>query len=409
MTRQTDDTQTATVIIERIGSAGDGVGQLTDGSPVYVPFTLPGETVRVRLGRKRGRGTGGEAVERLTEAPERVTPPCPHFGHCGGCAVQHLAQDAYNSWKRALVVEALMRRGLGDASVTDLIVIPPGTRRRARFSAESRRGAVALGFHKRRGRRVVDIASCALLTPALVAAMVPLRKLCAELLRNSERLTLQVLDSETGLDLVIARQRPLDLAERERLAAFAEKADIASLTWNDEGLIARRREVRVSFNGISVSTPPGAFLQPSCEGEAAIRATVTAGLGEAKVIADLFSGCGTLAIPLARHRKVHTVDNNAAAEPDETRDLFARPLTGDELARFDAVIIDPPRAGAHAQAHTLATSTVPCVIAVSCDPGTFARDARSLVDGGYAIETITPIDQFPWSAELELVAVFRRV
>ncbi|MDP7540598.1 MAG: TRAM domain-containing protein [Alphaproteobacteria bacterium] len=409
MTRQTDDTRTTPVIIERIGSAGDGVGQLTDGSPVYVPFTLPGETVRVRLGRKRGRGTGGEAVERLTEAPERVTPPCPHFGHCGGCAVQHLAQDAYDSWKRALVVEALMRRGLGEASVADLIVIPPGTRRRARFSAESRHGAVAVGFHKRRGRRVVDIASCALLTPALAATMVPLRRLCAELLRNGERLTLQVLDSETGLDLVIARQRPLDLAERERLAAFAEEADIASLAWDDEGLIARRREVRVSFDGISVSTPPGAFLQPSCEGEAAIRATVTAGLGDAKVIADLFSGCGTLAIPLARNRKVHTVDNNAAAEPDETRDLFARPLTGDELARFDAVIIDPPRAGAHAQAHTLATSTVPCVIAVSCDPGTFARDARSLVDGGYAIETITPIDQFPWSAELELVAVFRRV
>ena len=314
--------------------------------------------------------------------------------------MQHLGQDAYGKWKRGLAMAALARRGLGDAPVGELVVIPPGTRRRARFSAERRRGSIAFGFHRRRGRRVVDIASCALLVPALADAIPALRALCADLLDDGERLSVQALASDTGLDLVIARQRDLTLAERERLAAFAEAEDIASLAWEDDGPIALRREVRVN----AVLLPPGAFLQPSAEGEAAIRAAVEAGLGAAKRVADLFSGCGTL----AQGRDAHRIDSNPDAKPDEVRDLFARPLAGDELARFDAVIFDPPRAGARAQAQALAASAVPCVIAVSCDAGTFARDARSLADGGYDIETITPIDQFPWSAELELVAVFRR-
>ncbi|MDP6952668.1 MAG: hypothetical protein QGF53_07885 [Alphaproteobacteria bacterium] len=401
MARRADDSEAVELTIEQLGGAGDGIGHLADGSPVYVPFALPGERVRLRPGRKRGRGLAAEVIERLGDAPERITPPCPHFGSCGGCAVQHLAPDAYRTWKRGLAVDAMARRGLGEAPVGDLVAIAPGTRRRARFSAESRRGAVAFGFHRRRGRRVVDIASCALLVPALAAALPALRALCTELLADGERLAIQALASDTGLDLVVARRRGPSLAERERLAAFAEAEDIASLAWEDDGPIAVRREVRVN----DLSLPPGAFLQPSAEGEAAIRAAVAAGLGEARTVADLFSGSGTL----APGRNTHRVDSNAAARPDETRDLFARPLGPDELARFDAVIFDPPRAGARAQAQALAASAVPCVIAVSCDPGTFARDARSLVDGGYGIEAITPIDQFPWSAELELVAVFRRV
>jgi 23S rRNA (uracil1939-C5)-methyltransferase len=408
MARRADENETVELTIDHLGGAGDGIGQLRDGRPVYVPFALPGEMVRVQPGHKRGQGIGAEVVARLRDAPERVEPPCPHFGSCGGCAVQHLAQDAYCRWKQALAAQALARRGLGDAPVGELVVVPPATRRRARFSAERRRGTVAFGFHRRRGRRVVDITACALLVPELGAALSPLRAMCADLLKDGERLTVQALACESGLDLVIARQRALSLAERERLAAFAESEDLASLAWEEDGPIARRRPLQVSFDGVVASPPPGAFLQPSAEGEAAIRAAVEAGLGEAKVVADLFSGCGTLALPLARTRTVHAVDNNAAAKPDEVRDLFARPLAGDELARFDAVIFDPPRAGARAQAQALAESAVPCVIAVSCDPGTFARDARSLVDGGYAIESITPIDQFPWSAELELVAVFRR-
>ncbi len=408
MARRADDSEALELTIDLLGGAGDGIGHLGDGSPVYVPFALPGETVRVRAGRKRGRGIAAEVVARLRDAPERVEPPCPHFGSCGGCSVQHLAQGAYCRWKRGLAVDALARRGLDDAPVGELVVIAPGTRRRARFSAESRRGTVAFGFHRRRGRRVVDIAACALLVPELAVALAPLRALCADLLADGERLTVQALATDTGLDLVIARQRGLSLTERERLAAFAEAEDIASLAWDDDEPIARRRPLQVSFDGIVVSPPPGAFLQPSAEGEAAIRAAVAAGLGEAKIVADLFSGCGTLALPLARSRTVHAVDSNAAAGPNEVRDLFTRPLTGDELGRFDAVIFDPPRAGARAQAQALAASAVPCVIAVSCDTGTFARDARALVDGSYIIESITPIDQFPWSAELELVAVFRR-
>lgn len=400
MARRADDTETVELTIDHLGAAGDGIGHLRDGRPVYVPFALPGEKVRLRPGHKRGQGISGEVVARLKDAPERVEPPCPHFGSCGGCAIQHLGPDAYGKWKRDLAVAALARRGLGEVTVGELVVIPPGTRRRARFSAESRRGSIAFGFHRRRGRRVVDIASCALLTPALAAAVPALRTLCADLLNDGERLTVQALAADTGLDLVVARQRDLTLAERERLAAYAEAEDVASLVWDEDGPIAVRRPVQVN----AVSPPPGAFLQPSAEGEAVIRAAVEAGLGEAKTIADLFSGCATL----AQGRQAHRVDSNAEAKPDEVRDLFARPLAGDELNHFDTVIFDPPRAGARAQVQALAASSVPCVIAVSCDAGTFARDARGLVDGGYTIETITPIDQFPWSAELELVAVFRR-
>ena len=413
---------TVEITIRRLGAGGDGIGRGADGTPVYVPGALPGERWRVRLGRRRGRGVVAVAATMLSASADRVTPPCPHFESCGGCAAQHLAPAAYAAWKRGLVVEALSRRGLGRAPVAELVRIPPATRRRARLAAERRRGKPVLGFHRRHRREVVDIATCGVLAPALAAALEPLRDACDALLGEGERLGLQLLASDSGLDVVIHGERDPSLAEREQLAALAAEADFARLTWacdDDRQAIAWRRPVQIDFAGIVVQPPPGGFLQASREGEAAIRAAVTSAVAGAARIADLFCGCGTLALPLARARAVHAIDSDAdavaalraAAPPRLTsavRDLFSAPLAGDELGGFNAVIFDPPHAGAGAQAAALAASPVPVVVAVSCNPASFARDARLLADGGYAIESVTPIDQFPWSGEIELVAVFRR-
>ncbi|HEX9646799.1 MAG TPA: methyltransferase [Alphaproteobacteria bacterium] len=420
--------QAVELVVAALGARGDGIAT-HDGRPVYVAGALPGERVRARLGAARGDGRAAMLERVLAPAAERVAPACRHFGTCGGCAVQHLARAAELLWKRGVIADALSRRGLADAPVAPARVVAPGKRRRATFVAARAGARVTLGFHQRRSHRLVDIAECPAIMPELEALAAPLRDGLAGVLRDREQIKLHAQATETGIDLVIDAARAPQLAEREALAGLAERLDLARLTWRADGElepIAWRRPARVSFAGIAVEPPPGAFLQPSADGEAAIRAAVLAAMGPARTVADLFAGVGTLALPLAAQATVaavHAVDiagdhldalAKAARALDrarigvEQRDLFAAPLAGPELDRFDAVVFDPPRAGARAQAAALAASAVPAVVAVSCDPATFARDARLLVDGGYRLELVTPIDQFPWSAEVELVAAFRR-
>jgi 23S rRNA (uracil1939-C5)-methyltransferase len=416
----------ARVAIEAIGAGGDGIARL-GGKPVYVPFTLPGDVVRVRLRGRRGEGLAASLLEVVEPGPARVEPPCPHFGACGGCGLQHLADGAYLGWKRETVVQALAHRGI-EADVAPILRIPPGRRRRATFVASREGRRVRLGFHGPASHAVIDLRTCLILLPPLVALMEPLRAALAPLLSPRQTAAVAVTWTDGGADVLVASRAPPDLAAREALAAFAETADVARLSWSrPRGVpepLALRRAPRILFGRAAVEPPPGGFLQPSAEGEAALVERARAALAGRRRLADLFSGCGTFTFPLAEAARVHAVDGHVAALAaleraarragladrisTERRDLSRNPVEAAALAPFDAVIFDPPRAGARAQAVELARSKVPLVVGVSCEPATFARDARILLDAGFRLGAVTPVDQFAWSPHVELIAAFSR-
>jgi 23S rRNA (uracil1939-C5)-methyltransferase len=424
-----------TVEIEGLAAKGDGVGTGEDGRRYFVPFTLPGDRVSVRPGKAKGDGIAGTPEHWLTRASERAEPFCPRFGTCGGCSVQHLPPPGYAGWKRGLVADALARRGFRDVAVAEPLMVPRDARRRASFGFVRTAGGLVLGFQRRESHDIVDIDACPLLVPALNGLLARLRTFVerglATVRRGRLALTAAGTPASPAFDVVIEGDSALDLAAREAIAGFAEANDVARICWQEEGLppepVVQRREVEAVFDGLGVVLPPGSFLQPSAEGEAHLRRLVAHAAGGAERIADLFSGLGTFALPLAREAHVRAVDGDAAAVAAlsaaagrhglggrlqaEARDLARQPLLAAEIDRagFDAVVFDPPRAGAAAQAEEIAASAgVTCVIGVSCQPATFARDARLLVDGGFALETVTTVDQFPFSHHVELVGTFRR-
>jgi 23S rRNA (uracil1939-C5)-methyltransferase len=416
------------VAIEQVGAQGDGIGQLRH-TRVFVPLALPGERWRVRLAARRGDGFAAEPLLPLQAAP-RPSPPCPHFGACGGCQLQHLPAADYAAWQRTVVVQALARRGLEGIAVAVPRITPPASRRRVRLAFALRRGKVRLGFRVRAGHAVVDVAACPVARPEIVALLPALRSLLGVLAMARDGGELQVMASASGLDLLLTTARAPGLGEREALAGFAAQHDLARLAWRSAARtpaepLAAHRPVRVRFAGVTVEPPPGAFLQATSFAEDAIRSAVAEGLGDARRVADLFAGCGTLGLPLAaagclvRAVDAHTAMLAAAQDAArqagfgerftvEARDLERSPLAGAELQALDAVILDPPRAGARAQAAALAGSLVPRVAMVSCHPASFARDARTLVDGGYRLLGVQPIDAFLWSSQIELVGAFER-
>ncbi len=422
--------QTVELTIAEIGVRGDGVA-VFEGHRVFVPLTVPGDRVRVRLalpktGPSKGEGIRGERLALLEPGPGRGGPSCGHFGVCGGCTLQHMADNAYAAWKIALVHATLARVRLDDAPFAPLARTSAGGRRRARLAALKRGGKIWLGFNERLSHRLVDLAACPVLTPRLEALLAPLRAVLAAVLPDGGGCDAVVTDVEGGLDLLLVGPPALNLVARERLVAFAEASDVARLSWQPTGQpdsaepVAWRSPVTIRFAGVPVAPAPGAFLQASAAGEAALVAAVIEGVGDAQRIADLFAGLGTFSLPLAQRAAVHAVEGDALALAalgrashglrltTERRDLFEDPLTAKELARFDAVVFDPPRVGAAEQAKALAQSKAPLVVAVSCNPASFARDARTLVDGGYALKRVYPIDQFLWSAHVEVVGLFAR-
>jgi len=421
------------VMVQRIGDIGDGIAETPTGR-LYIPFTAAGDRARVRPGRARGDGRAATLDELLSPGPERTVPPCPHFGRCGGCALQHLTDEAYVAWKIGRLVHALARVGIEDHVTAPPARTPPGSRRRATFAAArpiAGRAAIA-GFNIRESNDVVDLARCVVLDARIVDLLPGLRDLLTVLLpvRGRAAVTVTLLDG--GLDVVLTIPLEPDLRTRERLAAFAASADVARLSWRDSGettaeTVVQRRPVGAVFGGVFVPLPPGAFMQASAEGERALVDAVRDAVGPARSVADLFAGAGTFSFPLAiAGARVRAVDADEASLAalataarahaplaqrivHERRDLFARPLVASELKGCDAVVFDPPRAGAAAQATELARSSVRVIAAVSCNPATFARDARILADGGYTLERVLPVDQFLWSPHLELVATFRRL
>lgn len=397
----------APVTIERLGRDGDG---LADGHAV--PFALPGESWDV----------AADPPRRLTAAPERVSPPCPHFGACGGCAVQHASDAFVAAWKRDTVVRALAARGLA-ADVRATVTSPERSRRRAVLAGRRTRKGVRLGFHTRRSDTITAIDGCRVLRPEIVDALPSLGPIVALAASRSSTLRLTVTTGPAGLDVDVSGGRPLDAQLRADAAAAASAADLARLTWEGEALATLRPPVQ-RMGPALVVPPPAAFLQATAEGEASLVAAVEEATAGARRIADLFSGIGTFALPLAARAEVLAVEGNAAmvealaaaarGTPGlrrvvaASRDLFRRPILAHEFDGVDAVVIDPPRAGAEAVCTELAASAVPVVAAVSCDAATFARDARLLVEGGYRLEWVQPVDQFRWSGHVEIAACFRR-
>lgn len=414
------------VTIETLGSQGDGIAWIA-GERVFVEAALPGDRVEIRLGRRRGDGHAAQVTGWLGKSAH-ATQPCAHFGRCGGCRLQHLPPDPYAEFKRAEVASALARRGL-EPAIGPLMATPPGSRRRLRLAFVRDGARARLGLRPRSRHGVVDLATCPLARPELVALFDPLRSLLRGLdaIRTGE--VALTLTSE-GSDLLLVTPDPPDLATRERLAGFAAEADVARICWTDGWVepepILIRRPPQVRFGGIPVDLPPGTFLQASAEAEAAIQSEVVETLGEARAVADLFAGAGTFALPLAAAGRsvlaveqdrpavaaiIHAARRAGLAERVSTlvRDLDRQPLQPAELEPFEAVVLDPPRAGARPQVAALVRSQVTRIAYVSCHPGTFARDARILVDGGYRLGRVTPIDAFLWSAEVELVAGFTRI
>jgi len=403
------------VTIERLGAGGDGVAE---NGALFVPFTLPGERARVEI---EPDGKHARLVELIEPSKERVEPICRHFGTCGGCALQHLELAAYLRWKQEQVVTTLRARGL-DAEVEEVRAVPAGSRRRASFALERNREGLALGYKRVRSHELVNIETCPVLSPKIVASMEGLKAALAPFLHPKRELRLTLTETPQGLDLVVegAKTSPSALAQ---LGAHAAKLGIARCTMNGE-LVAQFAAPTVEFSGAAVALPPGAFLQASAASEAVLVDLVREFVGKAKQIADLFAGLGTFAFALAANASVDAFEEDGAAlaalgdaarkmsglKPIRTfrRDLFGSPLGPKELRRYDAVVFDPPRAGAMAQAEMLAKSEVRKLVAVSCNPGTLARDLRILVDGGYRIGRVVPVDQFLFSPHIEVVAELSR-
>ncbi|KIL98223.1 23S rRNA (Uracil-5-) -methyltransferase RumA [Paramagnetospirillum magnetotacticum MS-1] len=419
------------LVVDSVGTRGDGIARL-DGEAVFVPFTVAGDRVLARIEARRGDGLTAALIEVLEPGPGRAMPPCAHYGRCGGCSLQHMEDDLYAAWKRDLLITQLARHGLADAVVEPLVRVPPASRRRAAFAFTRAKGAIVLGFNGRSSHTIIDIERCPLLDPALGAALPGLRKMLAGIAVEGGGDLIMTL-TENGLDVLVESPARLDLFERESLAAAAEGLDLARLHWRRPGIgaaggfiepIARRRAALVHFGGIAVEPAPGAFLQPTKGGELAIAEAIVSAIPEGVPVADLYCGCGSFSLPLALRGPVHAVEGeqgpvaalDAAARREglalstEVRDLARRPLAVHELKAYRAVILDPPRAGAAAQAAELARPNPagPATIAmVSCNPATLARDLRTLCDGGWHIEHIVPIDQFPWSTHLEAVTILR--
>ena len=421
----------STLRVTGIGTAGDGLAMLPDGTPCFIPRALPGETVRARLGARRGDGRVALLEAVVEPSPDRVAPPCPHVEEgCGGCAVQHWLPPAQAAWKRARLVDALARAGFADAPVAETVATPPGRRRRADLAVRRMPQGIALGFHRAGSAEVLDLATCAVLDPRLVALLPPLREMLRGLsaLRREGSAVVNLLD--TGPDLLLRTDGPLAPQERALLARFALEAGIPRIAWalkdGAAEIAAQHGPATITLSGVAVAAAPGAFLQASPEGEAAIVAAVLAALpaklaGRAR-IADLHAGLGTLSIPLAARGRVAAFEGDAAAVTAlaaaagragvkvtaTRRDLARQPLTAADLAGFAAVVLDPPHAGAPEQVALLARMRLPVVVYVSCNPAALTRDARAFAQAGWRVAAATPIDQFVHSAQMEAVVAFVR-
>ncbi|MGB5865993.1 MAG: class I SAM-dependent RNA methyltransferase [Sulfitobacter sp.] len=399
--------------ITRLGMYGDGIAE----GPVFAPLTLPGEVVTGTL-----NGASLTDVKIITPSDARVAPPCRHFKSCGGCQLQHGSDALVADWKTTLIEQALAAQGL-KTEIRPIATSPAQSRRRATFAARRTKKGTMSGFHGRASGTVVEIPDCKLVEPELLLA----RDICEALadLGGSRKATLAVTvtTSPRGLDVQASGGKPIDGPLRITLAGLCDSRGFARLTWEDE-VIAQRAPPVQRFGNADVCPPPGAFMQATAHGEAELLKAVQESVEGAKRIVDLFAGCGTFTLPLAKDAEVFAVESDAQmlvamdkgwrmAKGLKTvthvaRDLYRRPLLPDEFKKFDAVVVDPPRSGAEAQTAELVRSDIKRIAYVSCNPVTFARDVAVLVAGGFTLDWVQPVDQFRWSAHVELAAQLTR-
>lgn len=426
--------------IDRLAAQGDGVAS-SPGGNVFLPFVLPGERVRAQISEGRA-----SVVEILEFSPDRIAPICRHFTRCGGCATQHMAAATERAWKTDLVATALSQQRVFDSasvaeasaddaadvkaktrvasSIQPIIASSPGTRRRAVFAARRTKSGAILGFHEQRSHDIVDLAECPILSPQIASRLNALHALITPLLSRSGEARMTVTLADNGVDVVLEDTKPeLTFDDRATIADLARAARIIRLTVKGE-IIFATGEPQLKFGRVNVTPAPGVFLQAVPEVEARMTDIILAAVGKSKRVADLFSGLGTFSFPLAERAEVLAVDGDKASiacltqavkraqgiKPvtGKVRDLFQEPLSAKELETFDAVVFDPPRAGADAQSRMIAKSKVPIVVAVSCAPSTLARDLKTLMAGGYVLQSITPIDQFLFSPHVEAIAILKR-
>ncbi|WP_068006040.1 class I SAM-dependent RNA methyltransferase [Pseudovibrio axinellae] len=410
-----------TLRISRLAHKGDGVAE-TETGQIFVPFTLEGELVSAKV-----QGQRAELKEVIEPSEQRIAPVCKHYGACGGCSLQHMGEASYKEFKRQHVIDALAARAL-DVPVDDVVLCDKGSRRRAVFAAVKAGHKVLFGYHTAKSNMLVDIEECPVIAPEILKAVPGLRKLAGEILSHKGELKFTVTTTQSGLDVAITgmgknkEKRYFDLSQ----AAVAN--NLARLTVDGETIIEIRAPLLV-MSGVSIPIPAGGFIQAALSAEQAMGKLLEEGLSGCKRVADLFSGAGTLSFKIAQKSNVHAVESEASSlkslmqglrqaqglkkVTSERRDLFRRPIVAKELDNFgkgyDGVVFDPPRAGALAQAQELAKSPVKKIVAVSCSPASFARDLRVLVDGGYKIKRVVPIDQFLYSPHVEVVALLERV
>jgi 23S rRNA (uracil1939-C5)-methyltransferase len=410
-----------TLVIDHVGHLGDGVA-LSKGEPIYVPYTLGGEAVEVAA--VAGHHPDRRSLVKVEKvSAQRITPFCQHFGICGGCAIQHWETEHYQAWKRALVIEALAQAGI-DCEVHPLIDAHGVGRRRVTLHARmGTHEVLKVGFSAANSHDIVPIDHCPILDPGLAGALNAAWAIAEALKPSGKPLDIQITTTRGGLDIDVRGSGPLPSSMITALSGIAQQHRLARLTRHGE-LVLMRTPPAIEVGPATVVLPPGSFLQATFAGEEALTALVLDHCKRAKHIADLFCGVGPFALRLAAKSRVTAFDSEAGSVSAlqkaatstpglkpvkaETRDLFRRPLVPQELRDFDAVVFDPPRQGAQAQARELANSKIPIVVAVSCNIATFARDARILIDGGYRIDGVTPIDQFRHTPHVELVARFSR-
>jgi 23S rRNA (uracil1939-C5)-methyltransferase len=421
--------QELTLTIDHVGGQGDGVARIANRS-VFVPFTLPGEEVRVRILSLSRDSARAERLDILTASPDRQSAPCPHFTECGGCSLLHMSDEAYRLFKAHLLHSVIARLGYDTAVIAPLVEVGPDSRRRAEFKLRVSKGEVGLGFVAARSHEIIPIEQCHVLSPALQRFQQAFLAALRGLAKPGMLVSLAVTEADNGLDVELRSRGDLKFSDLKALQAFCLVHDLRRLTLRngdaaEPEILHAQGEAEVLLGGYRVALPPGAFLQASRTGQEALTQAVCEALAGHRRIVDIYSGCGTYSLPLVRlgHQvtayegdsEMVTALHNVAHQHGlqerfsaRQRDLFRTPLEAKELASYDAVVINPPRNGALPQVSELAKSGMARIVMVSCNPATFARDAIPLRDAGYTLHRALPIDQFYGSSHLELVAVFTR-
>ncbi|WP_025899264.1 class I SAM-dependent RNA methyltransferase [Sneathiella glossodoripedis] len=413
--------------IEELGAGGDGIAH-TDGQDYYVPFSAPGDQLLATPLKKQGSGYLAEISELQEPSNVRSAPVCRHYGTCGGCNLQHLSDNFLASWKGEAISRALEKVGISNSVITPTLTSPEKSRRRVEFMASRRKKGVMIGYHVRKSHQVFDVGECHVITPALKKLIQPMRLLLGNILPRNSKARLTLTECLSGIDLKIACALSPDLEMRELLANFANDHALSRITWHDtdtklEEVICALKPSQIALGPYNVPINAGGFLQATEHAQNCLIDLTLRNLTDHSTVLDLFAGCGSFSIPAAQKAKsVVAVEGDPDLVGSLTRganqhmlpitaierDLFRDPYRAEELDDFDCVIIDPPRAGAKAQVGELAVSNISKIIFISCNPASFARDARTLIDAGYEMGEITPVDQFRWSSHVELFTTFSK-